>query len=415
MAGADCLIVIPARWGSSRLPGKPLLPLAGQPLIAWVVQAALRVRQARGVRVATDHPGIAEAAQQAGAVPVLTGSSHRNGTERLLEVMEQHPAELYVNLQGDEPLLDPSDVGALIDHLNQSGADVVSLRHAISPDQALERDRVKVVCGSDGRALYFSRSPVPHGASSFWQHIGVYGFRAAALERISRLAPTELEAQESLEQLRWLEGKLSIELLNSSGPSLGVDTASDADRVDRILRLRRIELLLCDVDGVLTDGRIWYGTDGEQLKAFHARDGLAMRLLVQQGIQVALVSGRDSAPLRRRMHDLGITEAVLGEPDKARACQRLSERLQVDPSRMAYVGDDTLDLAGMEICGWSFAVADAPEGVKLAARHVLNTQGGSGAIREVAELLLQARGLEKLLSKGVAFSSTGLLQGGTIQ
>ena len=390
MTAGTCLIVIPARYGSTRLPGKPLLPLAGKPLIAWVVEAALQAQKASGVLVATDHPEIAEVAQAAGAQAALTSSALRNGTERLLAVMADFPASYYLNLQGDEPLVNPADLDRLFGALQSNAADVLSLFHPISSDQAQEPSRVKVARGQSGRALYFSRSPIPYGATRFEQHVGVYGFSAQALARIRQLQLTALEAQENLEQLRWLEAGLSIQLLSTKTPSLGVDCPEDVAPVEQILRLRQIKVLLCDVDGVLTDGRLWYGTEGEELKAFHARDGLAIQQLMQSGIEVALVSGRDSPVLRRRMAELGIQHAVLGQPDKAAACRQIAAELVVALEACAYVGDDSLDLPGMALCGWSFAVADAPEVVQSAARSVLNTRGGEGAIREVAQMLLEA-------------------------
>ena len=391
MTAGDCLIVIPARYGSSRLPGKPLLPLAGKPLIAWVVEAALQAQQATGVVVATDHPEIAEAARSAGAEALLTSPSHRNGTERLLEVAAQRPAAAYINLQGDEPLIHPQDVDRLISALQWGVSDVLSLCHGISAAQAQEPSRVKVARSEQGRVLYFSRSPIPHGSARYWQHLGVYGFQAQALDRIRRLAPTELEQQEQLEQLRWLEAGLRIDLLESSASSLGVDTPADLEEVSRVLQLRQIKALLCDVDGVLTDGRLWYGPGGEELKAFHVRDGLAIKQLISSGIAVALVSGRDSTALRRRMADLGIEHAVLGQADKAVASRQMAAELGLELEALAYVGDDSPDLAGMSLCGWSFAVADAAEVVQSAASSVLSTRGGEGAIREVAQMLLEAR------------------------
>ncbi|UPM49187.1 3-deoxy-manno-octulosonate cytidylyltransferase [Synechococcus sp. A10-1-5-1] len=390
MTSGDCLIVIPARYGSTRLPGKPLLHLAGKPLIAWVVEAALQAQKACGVVVATDHPEIAEAAQAAGAQVALTSSALRNGTERLLAITADFPASYYLNLQGDEPLVNPAYLDRLIGALQSNAADVLSLCHSITAAQAQEPSRVKVARGQNGRALYFSRSPIPYGSSCFEQHVGVYGFSAQALATIRQLRPTALEEQESLEQLRWLEAGLSIQLLSTQTPSLGVDCPEDVAPVEQILRLRQIRALLCDVDGVLTDGRLWYGPDGEELKAFHSRDGFAIKQLIQRGIQVALVSGRDSLALRRRMAELGIQHAVLGQPDKASACRQIAAELGVDLEACAYVGDDSLDLPGMECCGWSFAVADAPEVVQSAARSVLNTCGGEGAIREVAQMLLEA-------------------------
>jgi len=391
MTAGDCLIVIPARYGSTRLPGKPLIPLAGQPLIVWVVEAALQAQKASGVVVATDHPDIAEVAQAAGAQAALTSSALRNGTERLLAITADFPASYYLNLQGDEPLVNPADLDRLISALQSNTADVLSLCHPISADQAQEPSRVKVARGQNGRALYFSRSPIPHGSSRFEQHVGVYGFSAQALATIRQLQPTALEDQENLEQLRWLEAGLTLQLLSTQTPSLGVDCPEDVAPVEQILKLRQIKVLLCDVDGVLTDGRLWYGADGEELKAFHARDGLAIKELMQRGIEVALVSGRDSPALRRRMSDLGIQHAVLGQPDKASACRQIAAELGVDLHACAYVGDDSLDLLGMVLCGWSFAVADAPPAVQSAARTVLNTRGGEGAIREVAQMLLEAR------------------------
>ena len=391
MTAGDCLIVIPARYGSTRLPGKPLLPLAGKPLIAWVVEAALQAQQATGVVVATEHPEIAEAARSAGAEALITSASHRNGTERLLEVAAQRPAAAYINLQGDEPLINPRDVDRLISALQQGASDVLSLCHGISAAQAQESSRVKVARSEQGRALYFSRSPIPHGAARYWQHLGVYGFQAQALDRIRQLAPTALEQQEQLEQLRWLEAGLRIDLIESSTPSLGVDTPADLEEVSRVLQLRQIKGLLCDVDGVLTDGRLWYGPEGEELKAFHARDGLAIKQLISSGIAVALVSGRDSPALRRRMADLGIEHAVLGQADKAAGCRQMAAELGLELEALAYVGDDNPDVAGMALCGWSFAVADAPDAVHSAARSVLSSRGGDGAIGEVAQLLLEVQ------------------------
>ncbi|MDM7958648.1 MAG: 3-deoxy-manno-octulosonate cytidylyltransferase [Synechococcus sp. WH 8007] len=391
MTAGDCLIVIPARYGSTRLPGKPLIPLAGKPLIAWVVEAALQAEQATGVVVATDHPEIAEAARSAGAEALLTSASHRNGTERLLEVAAQRPAAAYINLQGDEPLINPQDVDCLISALDTGMADVLSLCHGISAAQAQESSRVKVARSEQGQALYFSRSPIPHGAARYFQHLGIYGFQTQALDRIRQLAPTALEQQEQLEQLRWLEAGLRIELLESSTPSLGVDTPADLEEVSRVLQLRQIRGVLCDVDGVLTDGRLWYGPEGEELKAFHVRDGLAIKQLISSGIAVALVSGRDSLALRRRMADLGIEHAVLGQPDKAAGCRQMAADLGLELEALAYVGDDSPDLAGMALCGWSFAVADAPAAVQVAARSVLSSRGGNGAIHEVAQFLLELK------------------------
>jgi 3-deoxy-D-manno-octulosonate 8-phosphate phosphatase (KDO 8-P phosphatase) len=429
---SETLIVIPARWASSRLPGKPLADIGGEPMIARVVQAAHGIAEGlaaagggrAAVVVATDDPRVQAAAESAGAEGLLTASHHRSGTERLLEVMERRPALHYLNLQGDEPLFPPAEGCRLLAALAEAHADIVSLCHPIPVAEAADPHAVKVVCNSGGDALYFSRAPIPYprqeGAATHLRHVGVYAYSHAALERIGQLGPTPLEQCESLEQLRWLEAGERIHLLRCQQPlPPGVDTAADLERVrrwwqaggaqdvapsaDEPTGLARIRLLISDVDGVLTDGRIYYGSEGESLKCFHVRDGLGIRLLESCGVRVTLMSGRDSPPLRRRAADLGLEHCRFGVTDKAAACRSLIADLGLDPAEVAFVGDDSIDLPALAVCGTGFAVADAAEPVRRQADHVLATPGGAGALREVAELLLAAHGRGAVLHSGEAF------------
>lgn len=241
MSGA--LVVIPARWGSSRLPGKALADLAGRPLVVRVADLAARMDEAARVIVATDDARVVEAVEAAGHVAELTGE-HPTGSDRVAEVWERHPAEIVLNLQGDEPLLDPADLDALVRALLEDpDADMATLAHPFA-DEAEWRDPnvVKVLSGADGRALWFSRAPLPgvhpgagEDAEAPWtrarRHVGVYAFRGVALRRFLNLPRTDLELCEGLEQLRALEHGLRLKVVPASGLPVGVDSPADLEAV----------------------------------------------------------------------------------------------------------------------------------------------------------------------------------------
>lgn len=246
-------IVIPARHASARLPGKPLLPLAGKPMIQWVHERA-RGCGAVEVVVATDDARIAAAATAFGADVAMTSSSHETGTDRIAEVAAQRgwsPDDLVVNLQGDEPLMPPAlvrQVAALL--ARHATADIATLAGPLAGLEAfLDPNVVKVVTAQSGRALYFSRAPIPwnrdaapQGLASqrAWdgarRHIGLYAYRVAALRRLAGLAPTRLERLEKLEQLRALEHGMDIRVEDASQlPGPDVNTAADLERVAALL------------------------------------------------------------------------------------------------------------------------------------------------------------------------------------
>lgn len=157
-------------------------------------------------------------------------------------------------------------------------------------------------------------------------------------------------------------------------------------------RAERLEWLLLDVDGVFTDGRLYYGGQGEAFKVFHVRDGLAVRLARGGGLRVGVLSGRASRGLSRRLAELGLDVVITGRSDKGRAFAEFLARHGADPARVAYAGDDLLDLPVLTRCGLAFAPADAAAEVRAAAHRVLAAPGGAGAVRELVELLLRARG-----------------------
>lgn len=156
--------------------------------------------------------------------------------------------------------------------------------------------------------------------------------------------------------------------------------------------LSRVRLLSLDVDGVLTDGRLRYGAEGEIIKVFHAHDGLGLKLLMGEGIEVAIITAKTGAPLRKRLDDLGVTHAFMGREDKRAAFEELVAELGVAPAEVAHVGDDLPDLAVMRRVGVSIAVANAVAKVRAEAMLITERSGGDGAVREVCERILEARG-----------------------
>jgi 3-deoxy-manno-octulosonate cytidylyltransferase (CMP-KDO synthetase) len=242
--GSGVLVVIPARYGSTRLPAKALADVGGAPLIVRTAAAASRMRSATQVVVATDDERIRAAVTAAGFPCELTGD-HPTGTDRVGEVASRHSGGVVVNLQGDEPLLDPADADRLVAALAEDPAlDIATCGHAFA-DAAAWRDphAVKVLVDRRGRALYFSRAAIPGGqtgeaASEGWRvalrHVGIYAFRRAALERYLVCERGVLERAETLEQLRALEHGLTIGVVTVAAAPVGVDTPADLERVRRI-------------------------------------------------------------------------------------------------------------------------------------------------------------------------------------
>lgn len=410
-AAHSVAIVIPARYGSTRLPGKPLAMIAGKPMVQHVYERAMQVQGVQAVLVATDDERVADAVRGFGGRCVMTSDAHPSGTDRLAEVMTRVPASIYVNLQGDEPLVRPEDVQKLVDGmLADSEVAVGTLCHVLDAQEAHNPNAVKVVQADNGDALYFSRSPIPYPRdaqeATYLKHVGVYAYRREVLARYATLPQPMTERAEKLEQLRLLAAGLRIRAYEVAPTGPGVDTPECLERVRALMEGREslegvvpqkpsladVRLVITDVDGVLTDGGLFYDATGECMKRFHVRDGLGMKLLQESGVQVAVLSGRDSATLRKRVADLGVTLCMFGVRDKAAACRALMEQAGVFAAQTACIGDDSIDLPAFASCGLSYAVADAPVYVRQAADGVLQTPGGAGAFRELADAILLAQG-----------------------
>jgi 3-deoxy-manno-octulosonate cytidylyltransferase (CMP-KDO synthetase) len=240
------LVVIPARYGSSRFPGKALADLHGQPLIVRTISRASRMASAHHITVATDDERIRDAVTAAGFAAEMT-AEHPTGTDRIGEVMARHPrAQIILNLQGDEPLLDPRTADLLVETmLADPTLDIATLAHPFAnAEDWRDPNCVKVIVDQQQQAMYFSRAPLPgrfpgregepHTLAQ--RHIGVYAFRRAALERFLTLAPSPLEQAEGLEQLRALENGLNIKVVMVQDAPVGVDTPEDLEKVKQILR-----------------------------------------------------------------------------------------------------------------------------------------------------------------------------------
>lgn len=235
------VIVIPARYGSSRLPGKPLADLLGKPMIQHVYERSQRVVGATEVIVATDDQRVADVVRSFGARIEMTSPDHPTGTDRLVEVMQRVDGEVFVNVQGDEPLVRPSDISRLIEGMRSDPAvQVGTLCHRLPLDEAANPNTVKVVVADNGDALYFSRAPIPYprddaDAAQYLKHVGVYAYRREVLAGYAALGQPMIEKAEQLEQLRLLAAGLRIRtyLVEPTGP--GVDTPACLERVRALM------------------------------------------------------------------------------------------------------------------------------------------------------------------------------------
>lgn len=244
----DAIAVIPARLASTRMPRKVLAPIQGRPMLAWVYEGARRSPLLREVIVATDAEEIMELCRRNGWPAELTSTDCRNGTERVQEVSRKIPAEVYVTVQGDEPLIRPEHIAELLRVMQNPAAPVGTLKTPMAPHDLMNANAVKIVTDSAGRALYFSRATIPFdrdrpsqddrdrsGGVRYFKHLGLYAYRKPALDRFVELGESSLERWERLEQLRFLENGIPIYVGETPFDTIGVDTEADLRRVDELL------------------------------------------------------------------------------------------------------------------------------------------------------------------------------------
>lgn len=244
--------VIPARYASTRLPGKPLIQIAGKPLVQWVWEAAQRCSTLNDVVIATDDERIVQACRAFGAETVMTSVDCPSGSDRMEEAARGRDHQILVNIQGDEPLIDPTTVDACVEALaGDKAAGVTSAMIPFSGDEDYTLPHmVKVVTDHAGYALYFSRAPIPDmrrlSASELaeaprpMKHVGLYAYRREALQKFVSLPPSPYELTEKLEQLRLLEAGVRIRMISIAAAAVGVDTPEDVELVEKLLKAKMV-------------------------------------------------------------------------------------------------------------------------------------------------------------------------------
>lgn len=233
-------IIIPARYGSSRLEGKPLIKVMDKPIIQWVYEKAMMSKEADIVIVATDDERIFNAVKSFGGNVEMTSKEHKCGSDRIKEVVMRHPEISYVvNLQGDEPLIKPESIDEVAKNVKFDSADISTLIRKISPQEAENPNLVKCVVDVNGYAMYFSRSKIPFernvGKSDFFGHLGIYGYKREALVKMTEMSQTPYEMAESLEQLRALQNGMKIKTSVVDFVPVGIDTADDLEKFKKIV------------------------------------------------------------------------------------------------------------------------------------------------------------------------------------
>jgi len=236
------IAVIPARLASTRLPRKMLREIHGRPLVIWAYQALLSSPRLDDVIIATDSEEILEVCNQHACHARMTSSRHRSGTERVHEISQSVDADVYLNVQGDEPMIQAAHIAALVELMEDSNIPVGTLRTPASSADIANPNAVKVVTDSNNRALYFSRSTIPYDRDRsqprYFKHLGIYAYRKTVLDKFVTLPESSLELAERLEQLRFLENGIPIYAAETPHDSIGVDTEEDLARVIKILESR---------------------------------------------------------------------------------------------------------------------------------------------------------------------------------
>lgn len=241
----DAIAIIPARLGSTRLARKVLRDIAGKPMVARVYEAAQNCSLLREVIIATDSDEVMQLAQAHGWKAQMTSEKHRSGTDRIYEVAQRVPADVYVNIQGDLPLIRREHIEALLRPMNRPEVMVSTVKTRCKAEEAGNPNMVKVVTDKNGRALYFSRCQVPYdrdkaAAVDYFKHLGLYAYRRSALDQFCNLPEAKLEAAERLEQLRLMENGIDIYVEETPFGSVEVDTEEDLRKVEEMLRSEKL-------------------------------------------------------------------------------------------------------------------------------------------------------------------------------
>lgn len=245
--------IIPARFSSTRFPGKPLVDIAGKSMVQRVYEQAMKAKSLSKVVIATDDDRIVEEVKKFGGEYIVTASTHQSGTDRCAEVIEQLPGfDIVINIQGDEPFIEPAQIDLLASCFIEEKVQLATLIKPIESQESIYNpNSPKVVIDVNGRAMYFSRSPIPfirNGEPGVWaekhkfyKHIGIYGYRTESLKEITKLPPSSLEIAESLEQLRWIENGYYIQTKVTDLETVAIDTPEDLKKLNKLLKALKSE------------------------------------------------------------------------------------------------------------------------------------------------------------------------------
>lgn len=395
-------MVVPARGGSRGIPGKNIKPLAGRPLIAWVLRAGVAVPAIDRIVVSTDDDRIAAAAQAVRAdaggdgVPIVpfrrspeTATDTASTESALREVAEQIPCRTLILVQATSPLLTAADLEGALRRYHDSGADsLVSVvrqhRFLWQTDAEGWAQPVNYDPGARPRRQDFDGLLVENGAIYIFDRDG---FLATGHRLFGRMVAYEM-APESYVELDEPGDWPVVEALltrRAAGPG-AASTSLEADP-----RLAGIRLVLSDIDGVLTDAGMYYGEQGDELKKFCTYDGQGLALLREAGLPVGLITREDRALNARRAEKMGVAFLEQGARDKVAVAAAHLERLGIDWSETAYLGDDVHDAGLLARVGLAVVPAGAMAPARAVAHHVLQRRGGEGCLRELADAILAAR------------------------
>ena len=372
--------LVPLRGGSKSIPKKNIKPISGKPLCTWVLEAALASQVFDQVYVSTDSIEIANVVSSLnlGVAVLMRPSELATDTATteavMLHLMEQINFDILCTIQATSPLVRAEDFRAALDKF-----EVEKL------DSLLTGVRLKrFFWESDGTPLNYDPTNRPmrqQFQGTFMENGAFYLTRREILEqRKSRLG-----------------GKIGIYEM-AEDTAVELDEPEDWIEVEKLLRkrnekslfarLKRVKLLVMDCDGVLTDAGMYYSENGEELKKFNTRDGQGIALLRKKGIKTAIITGEDSQIVKRRAEKLKIDFLYIGVKDKQNVIAKLIKDVRLEPSEVAYIGDDINDHQAMELAGFSFAVNDALHVIKGKADYILESNGGKGAVREVCDIIL---------------------------
>lgn len=370
-----------------------------------IYQQVLNSQNIKHISIITDSEYIAHSTHGMCASCCFTPPSDAVFSIANLASITSHiPADIYLHIKGTENLVSFEHIQYLIDEMiENTEVKIGTLCQSISYKEACDPNSIKTVVTENQDVLYFSRAIIPYllnkEEANYLKNLNIYAYRKDILEQCSSLPLCKIECIEEFEQLRLIDSGLNIR-------SFKIEQTQSVQNNYSPPTLSDTRLVITDVDGVLTDGSILYNETGECMKKFHVRDGLGIRLLEESGIRVAVLSGRDSSTLRKRISDLGINLYLLGIKDKASACIELMKAAGVTAEQTVCIGDDTIDLPAFEVCGISYTVADAPDYIKNRSTAILKHAGGQGAFRELADAILLAQGKEHVFNSADGFKKT---------